>query len=153
VDEFFACRAAHIFGEVVNRVFGDLATQGFQVLPVSNTTAKLIGETLVSSVVNAKLGRGIRLTLLHAVSGTEALSSFLYRPEGVGGFALGDFLKHIKAPAQTIRALDLAAQPGDLSQRLEASLNVMRTVVDQHLLAALLGGQWPSVPVDWGDYK
>jgi hypothetical protein len=61
-----------------------------------------------------------------------------------------DFLK---SKGRSTGSVTLSAYEGSLQERVDAVLRAVRATVDQYLLPALRGGEWPVVPFDWGPYK
>jgi hypothetical protein len=98
-------------------------------------------------------GRGANIALLRTPDGArQALTTFLHK-DGLGGFTVSTYLKFRSAPPEVSEQLHLSALPGDLSERVDAVLKSTREIIDKDLLPALVGKDWPVVPVDWGDYK
>jgi hypothetical protein len=139
--------------KAVDKNFGDLTAQGFTIGRVGTKIDPLMGEQLLVEVGVPDVGRGIRITLFHTPNGhRKELAAFLHKG-GTGGFMVETYLKLKGAPADVVQQLSLSTHQGDLSDRVDAVLGLIRAVVDRQLLPALLDGEWPIVPVDWGDYR
>jgi hypothetical protein len=136
----------------VDRHFADLADEGFQIGPVSREYSPAAREHLVVECSRLDIGRGFKITLGRAPDGIrQGLSVFFWNGEtGRFCFGLSSFLK---SKGLSTGPVTLSAYEGSLPEQVDAVLCAVRATVDQYLLPALRGGEWPDVPIDWGDYR
>lgn len=149
----FSADEREMFQEAVEKHFGSLKAQGFQLSRVTDKVEPLTGEHLIIEVGVPGVGRGVRIALVHSGDGArQALTAFMHKG-GTGGFVVRTFAKRIGAPEPLIQQLSLSSHDGPLSDRVDRVLGAVRIVIDEHLIPALTGGEWPVVPVDWAGYK
>ncbi|MGH8199560.1 MAG: hypothetical protein ACREVO_04245 [Steroidobacteraceae bacterium] len=147
----FSTDEQNLFQEAVSRHFGSLQAQGFKLSPVATSSHYPTGDHLTVEVSAPSIGRGMSITL-RKLEVRQALTTFLHKGQ-TGGFMVDTFSKQISAPKEIIQQLSLASHDGPLSERIDAVLKATRSVIDNYLMSALTGGEWPAVKVDWGDYK
>jgi hypothetical protein len=146
----FSFDAQDMLRIAIDRHFADLADEGFQISPVLRRDHPLIGELLEVECTRLDVGRRMEIALLRAPDGSRhAVSVFFSRGE-TGGFGIDDFLK---SKGLSVGPVTLSAYEGSLPERVDAVLRAVRATVDQYLRPALRGGEWPVVPIDWGDYR
>jgi hypothetical protein len=149
----FSTAEHEMFERAVRKNFADLFERGFEISDVSSKTTASTGEHLMVEIGLANTNRAMRVSLLRIPEKKlEALTAYFYSGS-TASFELRDYLKQAGASEESLQQLDLAAQRGDLPDRVDAVLKSAREAVDELLLSALRGGSWPHVPFDWGNYK
>lgn len=123
----------------------------FRLSPVAASSHCLTGDHLTVEVSAPSIGKGMRIAFVK-LGTIQALTTFLHKGQN-GGFMVDTFSKQTGALKELIQQLSLAGHDGPLSVRIDAVLKATRSVIDKHLMSALTGGEWPTVEVDWGDYK
>jgi hypothetical protein len=150
----FSIEEETMFHGAVLKNFGDLVNRGFTISSVQRKDRDVTGEKLVVYVEFPDSGRGANIALLRTPDGARrALTTFMHKEDEFGGFMVSTYLKFRGAPSEVSEQLHLSALPGNLSDCVDAVLKSTREAIDRDLLPALIGGAWPAVPVDWGDYK
>lgn len=149
----FSAEERKMFQEAVGKHFGSLASQGFQLSAITDRVEFLTGDHLIIEVGIPGVGRGVSISLVRSAGGARhALTAFLHKG-GTGGFVVSTFAKQVGAPEAFVQQLSLSNHDGPLSDRVEGVLKAARSVIDEHLIPALTGNEWPVVPVDWAGYK
>jgi hypothetical protein len=153
IEMSFSTAEHEMFERAVRKNFADLLEWGFEISGVSSKTSAVTGEHLAVEIGLANTNRRMRVSLVRIPDEKrEALMVFFYAGS-TAGFELSNYLKRAGASEDSLRRLRLAAQSGDLPDRVDAVLKSARAAVDETLLNALHGGSWPDVPFDWGNYK
>lgn len=143
-----------VFDEVVTKVFGDLVKKGFRQAGVALRNTKALGDYLETEIAHDRYGTDIRISFLQTPDGSRNEVTVFFERGKTDTFEFGEFLKSLGADDGLIRQSNLSAYHGALVDRLSRCLTFIRQQIDQrHLLDALAGGDWPHVPMDWGDYK
>ena len=70
-----------------------------------------------------------------------------------GAVSVDEFLEYKNTNSQLIEKIILANYKGTLEKRFNGLLNAAKEVMYQHLENYLFGGEWVSIPMQWGDLK
>jgi hypothetical protein len=142
-----------LFRNQVAKHFGDLSDQGFSIAETERAD-EIVGEQLVFDLKRKDTNRGLRIKLLRSPDQAKVALTVFVEKGGTGGFMLDNYLR-LKGSVSdhAIRQLSLSERAGSLEQRLDDVLGHVRRAIDTHLLVVLSGGDWPVVPINWGDYR
>jgi hypothetical protein len=137
----------------VSAAFGDLDKAGFRRNEVQLCSTPALGEYLETRIERLNSDRSVSIALTRTPDGSrEALTISLERGSA-DTFSLTTYLKYLGASEETIKNCKLSAYHGSLNERILLCLRFARHQIDQRLLGALKGEEWPEIPMDWADYK
>src|SRR5690348_15013444 len=135
----------HIFSSEVRSVFSGWLSKGYIIAPVTKENTEALGDYFEAVILNSKNGRKLCIILLNTHDGSQHEIS-VHADNGVESFSVDELLRHRGAASIVIDKLSLRHYAGKLSERIKRCITFVRTVVEEELLSALDGGEWPAVP-------
>lgn len=137
----------------VEKIFGDLKGHGFQFKSPLVKHTDAIGDYIEIEVTCTNTGKTLLITYTPALNlRPESISVFLQNISG-DTFSIGDYLSNKKLDPKLRKSICLASHHGSLNERVEMALVASREVIFSYLERVLIGNEWESVPINWGDMK
>lgn len=137
----------------VNKIFGDLEDHGFKFKSPLIKHTNAIGDYLEIEATCENTGKTLLVTYAPALGlRPESISLFIQNISG-DTFSIGDYLSNKKLDPQLRQSICLANHQGSLNERVEKTLIASREVIFNYLERILVGNEWESVPINWGDLK
>lgn len=142
-----------ILSRKVNELFGGLYAHGFQIKAPSIKHTAAIGDYIEIEAVNASTAKGLVFTYAPAVDiRPESVSVFLQNGSG-DTFSIGDYLSSKKLDPKLRQSICLVNYHGSLDERIDMALSAAKEIIFEYLEKLVIGTEWESVPIQWGNMK
>jgi hypothetical protein len=138
---------------LVQPEFSFLSELGYEYRNATIESTEALGPYLECEYFNKCLQRSILIVLIWSVSPATRDVLVVHLGSGSRTFSLFEYLEHIKASENQVKALELHIQVGSPGERVRNVLRSSAELLQKELLRVIQGLEWKDVPFDWCGYK